>query len=296
MDKGTSTEPVNDSSVLEVSEVASEEKNDGLSAAELHAQQDAQLEEIRLAAASAPMISDLFKPDILAVEYADASNNGFIKGVEYLSGKYVGLRKTRGDGNCFYRSFLFSYLEKLLLLSKDDELKAVMEKSRISEILKDSRSTLVNVGYQEGIFETFIDMLQELLDGLFTMTRDTLQATFQEDGESDYYTWFMRLLTAGSMRMQEERFAPFIEFGADIAGFCQREVEPMGKECEQVQIIALTEYLKVPVSIEYLDGHAFDPAEGLSVVEVGGNDTEGPPCPFNVTLLYRPGHYDILYS
>lgn len=31
-------------------------------------------------------------------------------------------------------------------------------------------------------------------------------------------------------------------------------VEPMGKECEQLQIQALTEYLGVTVRIEYLDG------------------------------------------
>lgn len=39
-----------------------------------------------------------------------------------------------------------------------------------------------------------------------------------------------------------------------ILGYCQREVEPMGKECEQVHVIALTEYLGIAVRIEYLDG------------------------------------------
>lgn len=48
---------------------------------------------------------------------------------------------------------------------------------------------------------------------------------------------------------------PFIEGNYfDMNSFCAGEVEPMNKECEQIQIIALTEYLNVPVAIEYLDG------------------------------------------
>ena len=36
--------------------------------------------------------------------------------------------------------------------------------------------------------------------------------------------------------------------------YVKREVEPMGKECEHVQVLALTEYLRVRVKMEYLDG------------------------------------------
>ena len=39
-----------------------------------------------------------------------------------------------------------------------------------------------------------------------------------------------------------------------MEAYCKKEVEPMGKECEQVQIIALTEYMGVGVRIDYLDG------------------------------------------
>jgi hypothetical protein len=40
-------------------------------------------------------------------------------------------------------------------------------------------------------------MLVELLRDLFTHDRTTLLATFQEDGSSDYFTWYIRLITAG---------------------------------------------------------------------------------------------------
>ena len=41
------------------------------------------------------------------------------------------------------------------------------------------------------------------------------------------------------------RFTPFLETAEDMQSFCAREVEPMGKECEQLQIIALSEYLGI---------------------------------------------------
>ena len=58
------------------------------------------------------------------------------------------------------------------------------------------------------------------------------------------------------MRSEEERFSPFISDALcpNMESYCKREVEPMGKECEQVHIIALTEYMGVSVQIDYLDG------------------------------------------
>ena len=85
----------------------------------------------------------------------------------------------------------------------------------------------------------------------------------------------------------------------------------MGKECEQVQVTALAEYLGARIRIEYMDGHAFDAASGLNFVLVPeegagagagagadagvGAETEAA-ARFTVCLLYRPGHYDVLYK
>ena len=71
-------------------------------------------------------------------------------------------------------------------------------------------------------------------------------------------------------------------------------------QLKQVQIIALTEYIGVPVKIEYLDGRNFDPTTGLhfyeSESEASSRTVFSCDKRFGVTLLYRPGHYDILYS
>jgi hypothetical protein len=57
------------------------------------------------------------------------------------------------------------------------------------------------------------------------------------------------------MKSDPERFLPFLgDAYLDIESYCKGEVEPMGKECEEPQIIALTECLGVSICIAYLDG------------------------------------------
>jgi len=129
------------------------------------------------------------------------------------------------------------------------------------------------------------------------MTREVLVQTFRDDVHTcDCCTWFMRLLTAATMRRQAERFLPFLDDIAastgDMQDYTQREVLPMGKECEQVHIIALAECLGVQVKIEYMDGRPFEHALGCVLTDIA----EGSEGVITISLLYRPGHYDILYD
>jgi ubiquitin thioesterase protein OTUB1 len=252
-----------------------------------------------------PMIGPLQRPsDVLAEIYQHADRSGFNQGIQYLTEKYD-MRSVRGDGNCFYRAFLFSYLEQLLISvssvpaspeGSEKQLKSIIneEFSRITELIETSKEDLVSIGYSEFAIESFHDMFVELLAALPSMTMESLLSTFQEDGSGDYYTWYMRALTAMYMRRNSERFYPFIDEGLqiDMKTYCEKEVEPMGRECEQIHIIALTEYLKVGIAISYLDGKPF--ADSLPVINFPDNDEKCSPV--TVRLLYRPGHYDILYD
>jgi ubiquitin thioesterase protein OTUB1 len=49
----------------------------------------------------------------LKAEYA-AGSQVFVHKIESLEGSYSAIRRTRGDGNCFFRSYIFSYLEGLV--------------------------------------------------------------------------------------------------------------------------------------------------------------------------------------
>lgn len=153
-------------------------------------------------------------------------------------------------------------------------------------------------GYEEMAIEIFYDSLVEFLESLEEEGDATVAAKklhtelTQENGTSDYCTWYLRVLTATFLKADPNRFLPYLEDGyVDIATFCQQQIEPMGKECSMVQVLALAEAFQVRVDIEYLDGHPFEPSTGLTKHSFGPADAAT-----TLTLLYRPGHYDILYS
>ena len=63
----------------------------------------------------------------------------------------------------------------------------------------------------------------------------------------------------------------------------------MGKECDHLQISALATALNIRVRIVYLDASARSVPDVVVI-------PEGRPDEAFVTLLYRPGHYDVLYE
>ena len=109
-----------------------------------------------------PMVGPLETPLQLLPEYDAATSPGFVPGIHYIGRKYASMRRIRGDGNCFYRAFLFAFLESLL---KDfttgdatTKVKAEDERFRVLTILSQSKDELVAVGYSEIAIESFHDV------------------------------------------------------------------------------------------------------------------------------------------
>ena len=109
-----------------------------------------------------------------------------------------------------------------------------------------------------------------------------------EQSLSDYIIVYLRLLTSARLLENAVFFENFIEDGLTVPEFCHREVEPMAKESDHIHVIALSEFLGVCIRVVYMDR-----GEGGTVNHHDFPEDGGPP---HVTLLYRPGHYDILYS
>eukprot|EP00611_Tribonema_gayanum_P017742 TRINITY_DN3058_c0_g1_i1.p1 TRINITY_DN3058_c0_g1~~TRINITY_DN3058_c0_g1_i1.p1 ORF type:complete len:285 (-),score=88.45 TRINITY_DN3058_c0_g1_i1:33-887(-) len=257
------------------------------------AQQNAIQEEIKKAQL---LVGKAVSPSALSPEYADNVKPGFLKGIEYLSKRYARLRPVRGDGNCFYRALTFALLENLVLKLQSGDAAAAQaakaEAQRLVDKVKESCQTLLSLGYEEVSFDMFSAELLEALEGIESTTPESLEAKFNEDGGSgEYIMWFCRLLTSAFIKSHPSRFESFL-IGDTVDTFCTREVEPLGVECEQLQIIALCEQLDIGVRIEYLNGEDFDASKGLDAVPVnmdGGREAAAE-------LLFRPGHYDILYT
>jgi len=100
---------------------------------------------------------------------------------------------------------------------------------------------------------------------------------------------YMRFMTAAYLRQNADMFFPFLEGYMDMADFCQREVEPMDKESEQMQIMALQQALNICIHIEEINS-----SSGSVCRVIRFPDTPEEHV-FAVRLLFRPSHYDILY-
>jgi ubiquitin thioesterase protein OTUB1 len=108
------------------------------------------------------LIGDLADVSVLLESYKSADLPGFVPGIQYLGKVCTFMRKVRGDGNCFYRSFLFGYLDILLkLYETGDEalvLKCTLERDRFLLIVKNSLAELVLLGYSEFTIECFYEV------------------------------------------------------------------------------------------------------------------------------------------
>ncbi|CAN0173864.1 unnamed protein product [Ectocarpus fasciculatus] len=165
----------------------------------------------------------------------------------------------------------------------------MLELSRLRQVVHDSKAALIALGYEEVALDDFWQTFLQELDALPNMEMGQLEINFREEaGPCEYIVWYCRMLTSGFLKLNADRFLPFLEHTVDMQDFCQREVEPMGKECEQIQIMGLCEHLNTPVKIEYLDGQDFSGQLGSITLPDTGAEAM-------VTLLYRPGHYDVLY-
>ncbi|KAF9618985.1 hypothetical protein IFM89_002980 [Coptis chinensis] len=172
----------------------------------------------------------------LAAEYQSGSPVIQEK-IKILGETFAAIRRTRGDGNCFFRCFMFAYLEHIL------ESQDKAEVDRIKANVEQCKKTLQNLGYADFTFEDFF-------------------------------------------------------------AFCKASVEPMGEESDHVHITALSDALGVPVRVMYLDRsscdtggisvnhHDFIPSSSESLDATKNSSDSVKPV---MTLLYRPGHYDILY-
>ncbi|XP_065305384.1 ubiquitin thioesterase OTUB1-like [Dermacentor albipictus] len=136
--------------------------------------------------------------------------------------KYQSIRKTRRDGNCFFRAVSFTYLESLL----NDQ----QEYTRFKQLAENSKEVLVSLGFQRFTIEdfngTFMDVLKRIENYI---TLDDLLKIFNDQGYSDYIVVYMRLLTSGQLQKEASFFASFIDGQRTVQEFCKQEVEPMYK-------------------------------------------------------------------
>ncbi|XP_063221356.1 ubiquitin thioesterase otubain-like [Bacillus rossius redtenbacheri] len=216
----------------------------------------------------------------LLEEYSD--DDVYKQKVNDLVEKYKSIRRTRPDGNCFFRAFAYAYFEHLLDNKK--------EYKRFQEVARKSKDDLVSLGFPQFTVEDFHDTFMEVVGKVGSapqsFSQTELYELFNQQGYSDYIVVYLRLITSGQLQRESVFYQNFIEGGRSIEDFRHQEVEPMYKESDHIHIIALSTALGVGIRVRYMD-------RGDAAEVIAHDFPEG--CSPLIHLLYRPGHYDILY-
>ncbi|KAJ5594284.1 uncharacterized protein N7459_000492 [Penicillium hispanicum] len=236
-----------------------------------------------------PLVSIKQSSHSIAMDYANADPTLVTK-TRALVVTHPMTRVMKGDGNCGWRAVAFGYFETLFTLR--DPLRVQQELTRIKSL----NTLLDQVGQQEHLYEIFVDATEEiLLQTSAAIQNGEHDETFLVDAFNDEYrsnaviTHF-RLLTGAWMKLNPHRYQAFLSLPLDQ--YCSTRIETVRTEIDEVGLQALVdgviERAGFGVEILYLDR-----SEGDVVTphQLSPNHSIGA----TIRLLYRPGHYDLLY-
>ncbi|XP_014551591.1 hypothetical protein COCVIDRAFT_112498 [Bipolaris victoriae FI3] len=249
--------------------------------------------------ATGPLVGERQSSAAITTQYATADPVYQVK-TAALPAKYAYFRTCRGDGHCGWRAIAFTYFEALV--SVGDVNKFAEEEARLNSL----GNLLDHIGYSRDIWIDFAEEAFELLHKLANSLRnmdgqaaDILLRTFNDMGESMAIITYVKLLASAWVQTHADDFVHFIDNG-DVRGYCANNIEPTQCEADNVGIAALAEALVKPagfgIEVWYLDrspGEEINRSFYSEPTDAHHRPISGAPM---LRLLYRPGHYDILYK
>ncbi|KAG0054972.1 hypothetical protein BGZ83_009956 [Gryganskiella cystojenkinii] len=231
-----------------------------------------------------PLVDNSVDLNELEKEYENGSA-AFRNKIKNLSDSHDRMRRSRGDGNCFYRAIAFAWFERVMLAKSKPELYTHAVKA-----MEESKDLLLAAQFEPLAFEDFYAVTLEILQSVPTSTPEELLVAFQTDEISNSIVMHFRLVASAYLKTHQDDYAPFLEFGQTMDEYCSMHVEAMGRESEEMMLIAVTKAMHIGIEVAYLSGNEnADEVNFLPFLP----DTEPYMPP--LVLLYRPGHYDILY-
>ncbi|KAF2104765.1 cysteine proteinase [Rhizodiscina lignyota] len=245
---------------------------------------------------SGPLVSERIPTSAITAEYARADPVYQAK-TAAIPQRYSYYRTCKGDGFCGWRAIGFCYYETLLRLG--DKQKFLEEQARIRSL----GNLLQAVGHSRDIYEDWEDEAIDLLRTLPTCatveeSSAALLSAFNDTVRSMNIITYLKVLTGAWMRTHSEDYEPFIQ-GQNFDDYVSRNIEATQSEIEHLGLSALFDVLLKPagfaLEVMYLDRSA---GTELYPHRMEPTDNAGMVLPNSPTLrlLYRPGHYDILYS
>ncbi|XP_037471695.1 OVARIAN TUMOR DOMAIN-containing deubiquitinating enzyme 1-like [Triticum dicoccoides] len=220
------------------------------------------------------------------------------QGVDHLDA-YSEFRRVTGDGECFYRSFIFSYLEQVL--DRQDK----HEEHRLLDAVKRVSVQHADLGWTSKFprsYRAFKKLIRKLKrwkrHGMWKWNSITSTSSYRKEKLLEFFRsydttqdilTFLRLVVAiwiCSHAEEYEQRVPDLSEHYSLKDWCFEHVTPSREYTDHVMMTALAEALEVPLKVEQLNG---GPAHDIYTAP-------GPGVPLvSVTLLYTGIHYDVLY-
>ena len=233
---------------------------------------------------STPLISEQLNINILLEDYKN--NFEYSNSIKEITNKYKYIRKVRRDGNCFYRSFIYRLFEYICM--KNDN--ALYEK--IKKKIMEAKDLIKNNGYDwtfiEDFYKIFYTQFYYSFNSLQTKgetVRDYIDALFKDKEAGNYLIYFIRFCIAAYLKENSFLYEVYVDM--PFQNWITNEVEAIDHEADQIQIMACVNYFDIGVKIEYLNSVKN---------EVMKFPEDKPEKDIFITVLFTPGHYDILYG
>ncbi|KFY08697.1 hypothetical protein V492_05993 [Pseudogymnoascus sp. VKM F-4246] len=249
-----------------------------------------------------PLVGPKKSSHAITEEYAKA-DPVYVAKTAKLPQTYSHYRPVLGDGNCGWRAIGYSYFETLQKLGSKDQLE-----EEIARMMSLTSFIETWCGYQEWLFE---DMREEVLSLLRDLAAtihvappsdadSIILQRFNDDEVSNAIIYYFRLLASAWLKANAVTYRDFIPDGLGVDNYSKNMIEPAKTEIEHLGMTLLIDVLMKPVGIA-VEIVYLDRSEGTDVNShiIQAEDESGTPIHAGapiVHLLYRPGHYDILYK
>lgn len=208
-------------------------------------------------ARSQPLISEMAITDVLRKEF----NGDPVRLAKVDQLLHPRIRFVRGDGDCLYRAIALAYLSQCNL----DTFK------------KQATGHYKDAGFEHFAFDCFLEDIPT-----DTSEAGIINAWTESLYNANSAVMVFRLLASAYLRLHKDEYEVYLEEGG-YEDLC-RTTECLGQDADHLAINALAMALNVHLEIAYLDGTPGD-------LNYHHFNEEGTP---KISLLYRPGHYDVL--
>ncbi|KAI4968225.1 hypothetical protein ZWY2020_005337 [Hordeum vulgare] len=208
--------------------------------------------------------------------------------MKILNKHYVRFRRTLRDGSCFYRAFIFSYMEILRhLQDKQDEVTRLMEcldisKDRFSRLRWHKADFSID---PQNYFSRVVSELEEVINVIAAgCTSEWLYQRSLQESFSGRVIPLLRLLTETEIRT-EKFYRQYIPENLSVREFCRKTVRSLDAEASTIQMRALTFALGIPLRVEVVDNSLTD--QGVLVKRLDFfHETDWDKGPLRLTQGY----------